>query len=217
MNKDSEYIRREKEYYGKIFVDASYAVDNISPFLEKDELSIRKYYIKLPAVKKYIDLLEAAEMENKKSFFGKLFSSDNTKALLDEYKRNNFDSLRQLEKCSGCSCINCTISCSFDHCLGCRAGSKIESCDHKKINITLHSDYFIDLTNDRTGNSDRYKVLATLQNCQLDQKYIIIKNVRSDEKFVLYYYPGISEDTYGEITDAEEFDFVVSTFESLPI
>ncbi len=31
---------------------------------------------------------------------------------------------------------------------------------------------------------------------------------------VLYYYPGIKEDSYGEITDAEEFDFVVETFQN---
>jgi len=50
---------------------------------------------------------------------------------------------------------------------------------------------------------------------ELDKKYIIIQNIINKEKFILHYYTGISEDTYGEITDPKEFDFVVSTFQSI--
>ena len=62
---------------------------------------------------------------------------------------------------------------------------------------------------------EKYLVLATLQNPQRDIRYIIIEGINTREKFLLYYYPGISEDTYGEITDEGEFDDVVSTFESV--
>lgn len=218
MGKYDDFISKEKEFYGKVFVDVSYAVDNVAPFLDKKELMNRKYYTKLPALKKYIDLLEAAEQGNKKGFFDKLFNSNNSTALLESYKNDNSEVFRQLEKCSKCSCLNCTSECSFDHCLGCRKDSCIANCDHKKINVTVHNNYFIELTNDRTGVSDRYKVQATLQDCELDQKYIVIQSVSDkDDKFILYYYPGISEDTYGEITDPEEFDFVVSTYESTTI
>ena len=54
-----------------------------------------------------------------------------------------------------------------------------------------------------------------LRLVKLDRKYIIIENIKSKEKFILYYYPGISEDSYGEIKDAQEFDFIVSTFQSV--
>ena len=43
----------------------------------------------------------------------------------------------------------------------------------------------------------------------------MFENINSKEKFILHYYPGISEDTYGEITDPEEFDYIVSTYQSL--
>ena len=120
MSKQNDFISQEKDYYGKIFVDISYAIDNISPFLEKEELRNRKFAVKLPVLKKYIELLETAEAENKKSFFSKLFGSSNSEQLLQDYKRTNSESFKQLEKCSQCACLNCSATCSFDHCLGCQ-------------------------------------------------------------------------------------------------
>ncbi|WP_260332666.1 hypothetical protein [Clostridium chauvoei] len=35
----------------------------------------------------------------------------------------------------------------------------------------------------------------------------------TSDKFILYYYPSISSDEFGEITNADEFDFIVNTFE----
>jgi hypothetical protein len=58
-------------------------------------------------------------------------------------------------------------------------------------------------------------VLATLHVVLKDRRYIIIEGISSKEKFILYYYPGIAEDKYGEITDENEFDYIVSTFESV--
>jgi hypothetical protein len=214
MSDAKEFISLEKDKFGKIFVDVTYAIDNISPFIEGQDLKKRKYYIKLPVLKKYLGIIDASMIElNKKSLFS-FFSSSNCLELVKDFKRDNIEQLTQLEKCSTCACLNCTAQCAFDSCLGCRHGSKITYCDHEKINMTTYDIFSLELTNDRTGATDRYFVLATLQDSQLDRKYIIIKNSAADEKFVLYFYPGISEDQYGEITDAEEFDFVVSTFES---
>lgn len=215
MSRVNEFINSEKDHYGKIFVDINYAIDNVSPFLDKEILNKRKYSTKITILKKYIELIESTESEiNHGSFFNK-FRGDKYISLLESYKHANLEFLNQLEKCSKCQCLNCTASCKFDSCLACKEGSNIVSCDREKINITVHDNFTLDLINNKTGRNDKYKAIAVLQDIKLDKKYIIIQNILTKEKFILYYYPGISEDTYGEITDADEFDFIVSTFQSV--
>jgi len=177
MSKAEEFLISEKDQFGKIFIDISYTIDNISPFLKSKDLLGRKYAVKLPILKKYIDLISSAEGEIKKAGFLGFFKNDKCLMLLEEYKKDNHEALNQLEKCSLCSCLNCTVDCHFDSCLGCRRSSKIQSCDHVKINITVHDDFNLELTNDKTGKSDRYKVLGTLQDCAMDKKYIVIYNI----------------------------------------
>lgn len=215
MSKAYQFLKCEKDKYGKIFVAINYAIDNISPFLDKDILNRRKYVSKISTLKKYIDLIEAAQSElDTGNFFNRL-KSDKYISILEDYKNDNLESLSQLEKCSTCQCLNCISECKFDSCLGCKNSSKIIHCDKRKINITKHDNFSLNLTNDKTGESDSYVVLAVLQDIELEKKYIIIQNIHSKDKFILYYYPGISEDSYGEISDAEEFDFIVSTFQSI--
>lgn len=213
--KEQEFLKEEKEHYGKVFVDINYAISNVEPFLDDRRLSERKYLSRLPVLKKYIELIEASERENSKGGFFKIFSSDKHRELLEGYKSDHRKELKQLENCSKCACLNCTVECNFDSCLGCREGSRIVYCDHKRINVIFHDNFTLNLTNERTGDDERYIVLATVQDVVKDKLYIIIEGISTKEKYVLYYYPGISEDTYGEITDEEEFDFVVSTFESV--
>ena len=229
MSSTQDFIKNEKDHYGKLYVDIAYAVDNITPFLDPSIIRIRKYTVKLPIIKKYIALLESSESESKKGGFLNLFNGTKYIDLLQQYKNDNRDDFKQLEKCKGCACLNCTVECKFDSCLGCRRGSNITSCDHKKINITLHDEFFLNLKNNNTGRDDRYKVLATLQDVQINsfneqtgkqevgQKYIVIENINNKERFILYYYCGISEDTYGEIKNPEEFDLVSSIFQSTDI
>lgn len=213
---ERDFIKIEKDSFGKVYVDVNYAIDNIKPFIEAETLKQRKYYVKLPALDKYIKLLEEAESQNKnKGVFG-FFKKDSSLELIKDYKAKNSESLLQLENCSKCACLNCTLTCKFNSCLGCRKNSFITQCDHEKLNITLHHNYILDLTNNKNGLSERYKVLATLQDSVENKQYIIIQNLRnSDEKFILYYYPGISEDTYGEITDGEEFDYIAAAYEAI--
>lgn len=217
MNKAEEFLTSEKDHFGKIYVDISYAIDNISPFLKSKDLTGRKYAVKLPALRKYVDLIGSTEAEIKKAGFFGFFSSDKCIELLKEFKNDNSETLNQLEKCSLCSCLNCTADCNFDSCLGCRRSSKIQSCDHIKINVTVHDNFSLELTNDKTGASDRYTVLGTLQDCSTEKKYIVIYNPISKEKFILYYYNGVAEDSYGEISDSGEFDFIASTMESISL
>jgi len=215
MSKDMEFLKNEKDRYGKMYVDLTYAIDNIAPFIDSKELNNRKYVAKLPVLKKYIDLIEAAQGElSKKNVFSRFFSDNKYIDLLNTYKRDNMETLSQLENCSRCVYRNCMED-KFDGCLGCKSGSRIVYCDNKKISVRLHDNWMLNLTNDRTGAVDKYNVLATLQDIELDRKYIIIENLITKEKFILHYYPGISEDSYSEITDPEEFDFIVSTYQSL--
>lgn len=210
-----EYLKDQKERYGSIYVDINYAIDNITPFLDKKHLDDRKYLSRLPVLKRYMELIESAENDTSKAGFLKLFGNDKYMDLLERYKRDNKIELEQLERCRGCACLNCTASCVFDGCLGCRKGAEVVKCDHGNINAIFHKNFTLDLTNEKTGRDERYMVLATLQDVKKDIRYIIIEGISSGEKFVLYYYPGISEDNYGEITNEEEFDYVVSTFESI--
>lgn len=215
MSRDEEFLKNEKDHYGKIYVDLTYAIDNISPFIDSKDLNNRKYVAKLPILKKYIELIEAAELElHKKSGFSRFFSDNKYTDLLGTYKSDNLETLTQLENCGRCEHRNCMEE-KFDGCLGCKSGSRVVYCDNKKINVRFHDNWILDLTNDRTGQADRYNVLATLQDIEIDKKYIIIENLMTKEKFILYYFPGISEDSYGEIGDAEEFDFIVSTYQSI--
>lgn len=215
MGKALEYIKKEQEKYGEIYYNINNAVSEISPFLDKNQLRDRKYVSRLPVLKKYIEKLGEIEgIESKDGIFG-FMNDDKNINDLETYKFQNIDSINQLERCSGCACLNCTSKCNFDSCLGCRKGARIAWCDHEKINVILHDNFILDLTNDRTGREERFKVLATLQDPKGDRRYIIIEGLSSKDKYILYYYPGISEDTYGEISDEQEFDFIVSTYEGI--
>lgn len=210
-----ELLKNEKEHYGKIFVDISYAIDNITPFITSKELADRKYVSRLPVLKKYIESIEAAERDLNKSGFLGILSKDKYSDLLREYKRDHYEELNQLEKCSKCFCLNCTAECKFEGCGGCRNGENIVSCDHECTNAALFDSYVINLINERTGADEDYNVMAIIEDIIREKRYIVIEGIRSREKFILYYNEGISEDTYGEITDEDEFSSIVEVYESL--
>jgi hypothetical protein len=210
-----EFLKNEKEYYGKIFVDINYGIDNITHFISEEELARRKYTSRLPVLKKYIDAIEGVEKEAGKGGFLGMFNNDKYTDLLNGYKKDHREELAQLEKCSNCKCLNCTMECKFESCGGCRDSAEVVSCDHKKINVVFYDSLLIDLTNDRTGKDEKYKVLAITENIERDRKYIVIEGIHTREKFILYYFPGISEDSYGEITDEKEFAEIVSAYESV--
>lgn len=213
--KDKEFVKREKEHYGKIFIDINYGISNVSPFISDNSLERRKYVTRLPVLKKYMEAIEAAEREESKSgFFGKFTNSKYTE-LLEGYRNDHSEELKQLERCAKCKCLNCVAECIFEGCGGCSDNSLVASCDHKRISVCFYENHIINLTNERTGSDDKYLVLATIEDSEKDKQYIIIEGITNDEKYILYYYPGISEDSYGEITDEKEFEFIVSAYESI--
>lgn len=210
-----EFIEKEKDSFGKVFVDINYAIDNISPFLEKDELSKRKYVIKLPVLDKYIDMLEASEASsNKKKGLFSMFKGDSSISDLESYKSKNIESLNQLVTCSTCKCLNCVAECKFKACSDCRRNSHTSYCDHERFCVTFHDNFTLDLTNNDTGRRNKYRTLATIKDCTLDKRYILIENiVDKDDKFILYYYPTLSGDEFGEIEDVNEFDTIAGVYE----
>jgi hypothetical protein len=215
MGKTMDFINEEKDKYGRLLYSINSAIGEIAPFIDKKDLYDRKYVSRVTVLNRYMELLKELEEKEKKDGFLGFLNDEEHVSRLKEFKKQNHDDLEQLERCSNCKHITCPPSCKASHCLSCRKGSWVAHCDHNRMNVTFHDRFTLDLVNDRTGIREKYKVLATLYNAQMDKQYIIIEGTSSLEKFVLYYYPGIIEDIYGEITDEQEFDFVVSTFESV--
>lgn len=213
MSKIENFLSDEKDYYGKVFIDINYAIDNVSSFIDEDTLKARKYFNKIEILTKYMELLDSTKAEIQKSGFFGFLNNDKYINLLQQYKKDNHKSLEQLYNCSKCSCLNCSAECKFESCSNCREGSCISFCDHKKINVTKHTDFTLDLTNNRTGEDEKYIVLATLEDTESKKLYIIVEGILSKEKFILYYYPGIVQDTFGEISNEDEFNFIASTYE----
>ncbi|MDZ7548707.1 peroxide stress protein YaaA, partial [Clostridium perfringens] len=66
---------------------------------------------------------------------------------------------------------------------------------------------------------DKYKIISlnAKKARGMMTRYIIQNEIEtiqdSNDKFILYYYPGISSDEFGEITDENEFNLIVQTYE----
>ena len=189
MDKDLDFIETERNYWGKIYTEIMFALNEVSPFIEEKKLKQRKYYSKSDALKEYIKLLD--------------------------YKAKNREDFTQLEKCYKCTCLNCSFECNFKSCSACRSNSLLSFCDKDRVNIRKFDNFTFDLTNNDTGISSKYKALAVIEDCTIKKQYILLENLRdANDKLVLYYYPGIKEDTFGEITNVEEFDFIVETYQN---
>lgn len=213
MSNTIDFINKERDTVGKTYTDITYAISEVSPFLDESIFKKRKYYSKLPILKKYIEMLNDAEYSSKNKKFS-FFSKDNSILKLEQYKQDNLETFNQFEDCSKCACLNCIKECDFKTCSGCRVNSYIKSCDKSKLNVRFHKNFILDLTNNNTGKASRYKVLATIEDCIEDNLYIALENLSDNsDKLILYYYPGISSDDFGEITDEEEFNLVVETYE----
>lgn len=219
MSKTEEFISSEKEYYGKIFSDIAFAIDEITDFIYPNTLKNRKYHSRQAVVKKYIELLNSAEVESKKKgFLGGLFEGDKYTSLLQDYKVQHKEELTQLKNCANCECLKCTLTCKFDTCIGCSNGKYVANCDHKSTNVVFFDspEYSnLRLVNNTTGIEDDYTILALVQDSVKDKRYILIENRLNKERFILYYYPKLPEDDYGEITDETDFNFAAGAYENV--
>lgn len=214
MGRAKDFIEKEKNELGSLLYNINGAITEIAPFIEEETLQSRKYYSRLDSIKEFSKYLD--DMLYKESKDGLLgFLNDGKRIEEVERAKNKYHlQISQLENCSKCKCLNCVKTCGLDTCKGCREGAYVKECNKENFNTVFHKDFILNLSKDE-GGSARYNVLATMQDINRDKRYIIIQQIDSGEKFILYYYPGISESDYGEITDSAEFDFIVNEFEKL--
>lgn len=214
MAKDIDFINEERSILGKVFTDITYAINDISPFVEESQLKKRRYYTKISILREYIDMLNDTELDSKNKSFFNIFKSDDRIEKLRAFKLKNSSVFKQLENCSRCQCLNCAFECKFNGCASCKENSLLKTCDKEKANLRSYTNFTLDLTNNDTGRESKYKVLGTVEDCELDKLYILLENMYdTSDKLVLYYYPGIRNDDFGEITDPDEFDFVVQVYQ----
>lgn len=215
MSNTRDFVLKEKSELGEVFTKLTYAINDVTPFLEESTLKKRKYVSKVSVLSEYMRMLSQAEAEPEKRGLFSL-KRDNTVDKLLDYKQENIKTFYQLEDCANCKCLECIKDCEFKSCSGCRSGSYIKTCDKSDLDTRFHREFSLDLTNDNTGEENTYKVLATVENCKRDRLYIALENVHDvEDKLILYYFPGISGDEFGEITDFEEFEEVVQAVESM--
>lgn len=216
MRKIDQYILKEKENYGNIYSEITYAHSELEPFIDAKILKQRKYSSCLPVLTKYMEQIDKVKSEAGREGLLGFLKDDGFINSLEDFKNQYAEELQQLGKCLACKCLKCPKECEFDTCLGCRTGGRVVSCDHESINSVFIDDFVIPLQNNDTGETSEYKVLATMQNLKANKRYILLEGVEDkNDKYVLYYYPGISGATYGEITDEAEFDSVIANYQSM--
>ena len=208
-----KFIENEKADSGKLYSDVIFALEEIEAFVPRERLNQRKFVEYLPVLKTYSDMLKKAAVDNNnKGTFGKLFHSHSSdKSILEDFKNKNLDKIDQIKCCVTCKCLTCPSECIMEGCNRCDKSGRVAKCDKKTTTVYTFANKCLQLNNVKTGEDDLYKVLSIIQDKEYNQLFIIIE--LRGEKFVLYYYPGISEDTYGEITDTEDFNFALSAYE----
>lgn len=209
-----KFLEEEEKDAGKLYSDIVFALEEIEDYVPKEQLNERTYVKNLKTLEEYVNMIKEAKIDNhSKGTFEKIFSSNNdVKEKLQQFKNENFEKFNKLRNCVKCKCFKCTNECIMEGCNRCDNSGTIASCDKKLTCVYVFKNKHLELTNDKTGRTDMYNVLSIVQDKECDKLFIIIEG--HGEKFVLYYYPGISEDTYGEITDVEDFNYAIEAFEN---
>ncbi|MBC8059410.1 MAG: DUF1292 domain-containing protein [Clostridiaceae bacterium] len=208
-----KFIEKETADYGKLYADVIFALEEIEEFVPSEQLRERKFVEYLPTLKAYMDILKNTEIDNHtKGVFAKVFgNSDSQAAVIEKFKSENVEKFDQIRSCVNCKCLTCSNECIMEGCNRCEKSGRVAKCDKKTTCIYTFTNKELQLTNNKTGEDSLYNVLSIVQDKEYNQLFIIIELNR--EKFVLYFYPGISEDTYGEISDVEDFNFAFSAYE----
>jgi len=202
----------EIEQLKKVYADIMFALDEIEPFLAKEELNRRRYYLLLSTLKSYLDLYQKDAVEDSnRGFFGKLVNKDSIyDEQLREFRRTNADKLSKLNLCSRCQCLKCLKICAMEGCNRCDPKAYLIDCDNATKSVYFVEGKSLPLTDDR-GVDAIYTVLAYIVDKEYNQFYIVTEV--NGEKKIFYLYPSTNGDTYGNITDADDFNFAVRAFE----
>jgi len=192
-NATKDELAVNKELYAKIV----FGNDDVQDLLDKEEFKNRRCVRFIPILKEYVDLLAANDIFK-----------------ISVFKQTHNEDLTKIKDCVDCTCLHCTRDCAMSGCKGCDINHKckVASCDNKVSAVWTFADKTIELQNNKTGRNERLKVLATIQDLEYKQLYIVLD--QNGERVVLYYYPSISGDTYGEITDTDDLEFAAKALES---
>lgn len=225
VNED-KFLELELNESKKLYSEIIYSLDEIGDFVSEADLKKRRYVKCLPTVKTYVDMVEKAiaESENKNTF-SKLFKTNNKSIeLIENFKQENQKAFNETKNCIKCKCFKCSKVCKMEGCNRCEEGKgcRIASCDNETNAVYVFRNKKISLVNNKTGEEDMYNVLGVVQDLEAKkynsdlpdygQLYIIIE--LNGERFTLYFYPGISDDEYGEIESVEDFNFATEAFKN---
>jgi len=206
------FVEKEISDYGKLYADVILSLEEIEDFVPSEQLRERKFVEYLPTLKTYIDILKNTQIDNhSKGTFAKIFgNSDSQDSVIRKFKAENVEKFEQVRSCVNCKCLTCSNECIMEGCNRCEKSGRVAKCDKKTTCVYTFTAKELSLTNDKTGEDNIYNVLSIVQDKEYNQLFIIIELNR--EKFVMYFYPGISEDTYGEISDVEDFNFALNSY-----
>lgn len=197
--------KTEYDEYREAYSKLVFAMDDIKDFVDEAALNRRRYVQYLPILKEYVDKLELLCGGNKAP---KTLPED-----VRQFREQHAEELEKLRDCAQCQCAKCSKECGMSGCDRCEPAQKchIIYCDNKTTAVYAFDGKTATLTNNDTGMVEELRVLAVIEDVEYKQFYIVFE--RNSEKLVLYFYPGVSSDNYGEIKDEEDLDFAVKAYE----
>lgn len=213
----NEKEKAELEKDKGLYADLVFAAEDLNGFVSEKALARRTYIRGLPLLKEVTDLAKTLEEETSGGLFSKLHGAgkDTERRLLAAMAEGR-RTFTQMDACRGCACFKCPLECEMQGCDRCEpgCGCYIAACDNKTATVYRFADKTVPLVENRTGITRDYPVIALIFDKKYDQYYLIFED--GAEKLVLYYYPSPAGDTYGEITDNDDLNFAIRTFENGP-
>lgn len=216
MDKFDELLEKEKGLYSSLYLDVNDAIDKIEPFIDKSQLNKRFFFKNKELIREYLDILIAAEKDvESKGFFKKSSAKDTNLKLIESYKSKNLKTLKSLKQCTDCKCFSCINTCDFDSCDSCINEGRIASCDKTRTSVAIFNNtYKIDLKNNNTNSIEYFNVLGIVQDIENDKRYILMENINTNQKMVMYLNYTLKGQDYGEITNGEDFDYAIESYEN---
>lgn len=216
MDKFDELLEKDKCLYSSLYLDINNAIDKIEPFIDKSQINKRFFFKNKDLLREYLDILIAAEKDvNSKSFFKKSATKNTNLKLIESYKSKHLNTFKTLKQCTDCKCFSCIDNCKFDSCDSCINEGRIVSCDKTRTSVSIFDNtYKIDLRNNDTNSIEYFNVLGIVQDIKNDQRYILMENINTNQKMVMYLNYTVRGQEYGEIKNGEDFDYAIESYEN---
>ncbi|WP_338562830.1 hypothetical protein QJR60_05185 [Paraclostridium sordellii] len=206
----SEKILKEKNKYDKMYTDLMFAVNDLKQILTDKELNKRVFIRKVYDLSDYINFLDNLEKEEKredKGLFSKIFKKkldvdSDIQAYLTRDKR---ESIRKLDKCMKCKCINCVSECCFNRCLNCRELEYTYECDKSQFVFTKSSDTVTLYNEDEEFKFDVKGYLIEKHEDDSLSRYVYLVDINdSDNQQLLEYFKFKGEESYDSVIEDDD-------------